>query len=89
MLIAYWKNIFILTLVTMLFFGIGTSLGEANNLGFLKGFPAETSAGYTTGTGLSGLLGTVFYFLLKLFHFSFYAVNLSVSYTHLTLPTKA
>ena len=78
MLIAYWKNIFILTLVTMLFFGIGTSLGEANNLGFLKGFPAETSAGYTTGTGLSGLLGTVFYFLLKLFHFSFYAVNLSI-----------
>jgi battenin len=78
LLIAYWKDLFVLVLMTMLFFGIGTSLGEANNLGFMKGFSSDVSAGYTTGTGLSGLIGTTFYLLLKLFHFSFYVVNLTM-----------
>jgi hypothetical protein len=78
MIIAFWKNIFYFTLVTMIFFGAGTSLGEVNNLGFLKSFPTEISAGYASGLGLSGLIGTVFYLLLKIFDFSFYTVNLSM-----------
>ena len=78
MILAFWKNLFILTLLSMVFFGIGTSLGESNNLGFLKGFPTEISASYNSGTGFSGLIGTSFYLLLKIFHFSFYAVNLCI-----------
>merc|ERR1740139_27974 len=78
MVTAFAARIFVFTLFGCLFFGLGTSLGESTNLGFLKGFPNWVSGGYTSGTGLSGLIGTVFYFLLKLFHFSFYAVNLSI-----------
>ena len=78
MIIAFWKQWFAFTLFSMIFFGMGTSLGEGNNLGFLKGFPSEIYAGYTAGTGLSGLIGSTFYFLLKLFKFPFYAVNLSM-----------
>ena len=78
MLLAKSTNTFTLTLFGSIFFGAGTSLGESNNLGFLKGFPPSMSGAYSSGTGLSGVIGSVFYLLLKLFHFSFYTVNLLI-----------
>jgi hypothetical protein len=53
---------------------MGTSLGDSTNLGFMKGLPATVASGHSSGSGLSGLIGTSFYLLLKVFDFPFHVV---------------
>lgn len=76
MFLAYGTKVFVLTLLASFCFGLGTSLGEVTNLGYMKAFPASVSGPYSSGTGLSGLIGTSFYFLLKIFKFSIVSTNL-------------
>jgi hypothetical protein len=74
MFFAKYFNVFVFSLFGTLFFGIGTSLGDSNDLGFMKGLPSIVASGHSSGTGLSGMVGSSFYLLLKIFNFSFYAV---------------
>ena len=76
MLLAKVTKVFVLTLFASFCFGVGTSLGEVTNMGYMKCFPASVAGYYSSGTGLSGLIGTSFYLLLKIFKFSIYTTNL-------------
>ena len=74
LLTSRFCDIFAFALIGTIFIGIGCSLGDSTNLGFMKGLPPIVANGHSSGTGLSGLIGTSFYLLLKIFKFSFYAV---------------
>lgn len=78
LIISKYFNIFIFSLIGTSLLGIGCSLGDSNDLGFMKGLPSIVASGHSSGTGLSGVIGTTFYLLLKIFHFSFYAVVCSI-----------
>ena len=78
MMLADNLNIFELTLLGTIFFGIGTSLGDSTNVGFIKGLPPIVAAGHSSGSGLSGVIGSTFYLLLKIFNFSFMDVNIAM-----------
>jgi hypothetical protein len=78
LVISKYFNIFIFSLIGTTLLGIGTSLGDTNDLGFMKGLPSIVASGHSSGTGLSGAVGTSFYLLLKIFDFSFYAVVCSM-----------
>lgn len=53
-----------------IFLGIGTILGASTNLGFLKAFPPETVTGWTSGSGLAGVLASLLYLVIKLLKFN-------------------
>ena len=74
MLMAKYFEVFALSLVGTVLLGIGTSLGDSNDIGFMKGLPPIVANGHSAGTGLSGIIGSTFYLLLKVFNFSYYAV---------------
>lgn len=78
MLLADKFDQFWMTLVATTLIGVGTSLGDSTNVGFIKGLPPIVSAGHSSGTGLSGIIGSTFYLLLKIFNFSFRTVNLTL-----------
>lgn len=78
MMLADNLDIFELTLLGTIFFGIGTSLGDSTNVGFIKGLPPIVAAGHSSGSGLSGVIGSTFYLLLKIFNFSFQNVNIAM-----------
>ena len=48
----YW---FVVAVLASSFVGIAQGLGEANFLGFLKGFPSHTIGYVSCGTGFAGL----------------------------------
>jgi nitrate/nitrite transporter NarK len=50
---------FNLAIGASIFTGISQSFGEAVYLGFLKGFPPDLIGDVSTGTGISGLFGTI------------------------------
>ena len=62
---------FTLSCIGTLFIGVACVVGEMTNLGFMKGFPPSVISGYSSGTGMSGVLGSFGYLLLKIFKFQF------------------
>ncbi len=53
-----------LSLIGTSFVGIGTSLGGATNLGFMKAFDSSVVVGYSSGTGFAGVFGSLIYILM-------------------------
>lgn len=47
--------------------GTGSSFGEASLLGFLRLFPKDLVAGWSSGTGLAGVSGATITLLVKLY----------------------
>ena len=50
---------FYLSLVGCMFYGIASSFGDSTILGYLKCLPPDILVGYTSGTGISGLVGAI------------------------------
>ena len=67
---------FALSCLGTLFIGIACVVGEMTNLGFMKGFPPSVISGYSSGTGMSGVIGSYGYLLLKIFKFKFHHILL-------------
>lgn len=51
------ETAFRLSLVTAFFVGVTSALGDSVIFGFMKVLPAKSYAGYSAGTGLSGVVG--------------------------------
>lgn len=49
---------FALSLIPAFIMGSGEALGEVNVLGYLRTFPGDFIAGWSTGTGLAGIVGS-------------------------------
>ena len=60
----YWFS-FYMALMSAIFFGIVTALGESTVLGFCKGFPSSYVGLYSSGTGFAGIFGSGMLLLLK------------------------
>ena len=48
-----------------LLFGAGSALGEAVILGFLKTFPGKAIGYFASGQGMAGIMGTLFFIVLR------------------------
>lgn len=48
-----------------LLFGAGSALGEAVILGFLKTFPGQAIGYFASGQGMAGIMGTLFFIVLR------------------------
>lgn len=59
-------NTFWLCVVGIWFVGCGCSLGDAVNLGFLKGFPPTIMGSYCGGIGFSACVGSITFLILKI-----------------------
>jgi len=66
---------FYLSLVGSVFCGSMQALGEGVNLGFLKSFPSELVGGWSSGTGLAGIVGSLLFIALNSL-----GVNLSITF---------
>ena len=49
---------FVMAICASCLIGIAGGMGEATNLGFLKGFPSHTVGFFSSGTGFAGISGT-------------------------------
>ena len=58
---------FCLTLLPSFIMGTGYAFGESTVLGYLKSFPKDLVGGWSSGTGLSGLIWELLNLLVKLF----------------------
>ena len=57
---------FLFTLIPSFIMGTGSSFGEANLLGYLRLFPKDLVAGWSSGTGLAGVSGALITLSFKL-----------------------
>ena len=71
LVISKLKNNFWLSLLGAVFVGIGEILGECTIIGFMKCFPPIMVSGYSTGTGVSGIISAILYLGFKICHISF------------------
>lgn len=55
---------FYLALISSMFVGVSSSIGESLIVGFLKGFPSHLIAGWSSGTGFAGVYGSGFYIIM-------------------------
>ena len=65
---TYNKNVtiaFFLTLIPTIIMGTGTSFGEATILGYIRNFPKDYVSGWSSGSGVSGIVGCTISFLSK------------------------
>ena len=74
--VAKYTSIFSLVLISCMFIGVGSTMGTLVVLGFMKCFPASVFSGYSTGTGVSGILASVLYMYMKFDQFSFDSILL-------------
>ena len=54
-----------MSLLGILLIGMGSTLGESTNLGFLKGFPGESLAYYSASNSLAGILGNLSFLIWR------------------------
>lgn len=78
LIVGKYTKLFGLTIVASICVGIGTSLGDCTIIGFMKCFPPKIISGYSSGTGMSGIIGAALYLLFKLFNVSFLTTVLSL-----------
>ena len=71
-------QLFGFTIVSCLLVGFSISLGDCTIIGFMKCFPAIIFSGYSSGTGMSGVVGATFYLVLKFFSVPFEYIVLSL-----------
>ena len=55
---------FFVSLLASIIVGVGSALGEATNLGFLKTFPGDAIGYYGSGTGFAGISGAAIFLIL-------------------------
>ena len=60
---------FFLTLLPSIMMGTGLSFGEATILGYIRIFPKDYVSGWSSGTGLAGLVGASLSLIFKYFSF--------------------
>ncbi len=58
---------FFFSLIPSLIMGTGSGFGEAVILGFLRNFPKEFVSGWSSGTGLAGVIGAA---VTLIFHYN-------------------
>lgn len=59
------EAMFYVSLAASIIVGIGSALGEATNIGFLKTFPGDTIGYYGSGTGFAGITGALIFLALN------------------------
>jgi hypothetical protein len=59
---AFW-----LSLIPSFIMGTGSAFGESTILGYLRNFPKDFVAGWSSGTGLAGVIGALLTLMLKVF----------------------
>lgn len=67
---------FCLTLIPSFIIGTGYAFGESTILGYLKAFPKDLVGGWSSGTGLSGLIGACLNLVCK-------SVNIDLQYLYI------
>ena len=60
---------FYLALVSSVFHGAASALGESTILGFLKGYPSKLVGAFGSGTGMAGLGGALILLSFKQIHY--------------------
>ena len=56
---------FWLSLIPCIILGTGCSFGESTMLGYLRNYPKSLVAGWSSGTGLAGIAGTLIYIMMN------------------------
>ena len=57
---------FLVAILAIVLIGGACSLGESVLLGYMKGFPAQVVGGFSSGTGMAGVAGALYYMALWL-----------------------
>lgn len=70
-IIAYLTNQFWLSIIGTLLVGVGTGIGDGTNYGFMKCFPPIIVSGFSSGTGMSGIVGSSIYLVFKMMSIEF------------------
>ena len=76
---------FLLTLIPTIIMGTGQSLGEATFLGYLRTFPEDYISGWSTGTGIAGILAAILSLTFKLISENFDLKNLYIIISPVTI----
>ena len=69
---------FLLTLIPTIIMGTGQCLGEATFLGYIRTFPEDYISGWSTGTGIAGILAAILSLTFKLIGDNFDLKNLYI-----------
>ena len=56
---------FYFALIASVFHGAATAIGESTMLAFLRGFPSKLVGGFSSGTGMAGIAGTLLFLVFK------------------------
>lgn len=70
-IIAYLTNQFWLSIIGTLLVGVGNGIGDGTNYGFMKCFPPIILSGFASGTGMSGIIGSLIYLIFKMLNIEF------------------
>lgn len=79
------KVAFLLTLIPTVIMGTGQSLGEATFLGYIRTFPEDYVSGWSTGTGIAGILAAILSLTFKLIGDDFDLKNLYIIISPVTV----
>ena len=79
------KVAFLLTLIPTIIMGTGQSLGEATFLGYIRTFPEDYVSGWSTGTGIAGILAAILSLTFKLIGDDFDLKNLYIIISPVTV----
>ena len=79
------KVAFLLTLIPTVIMGTGQSLGEATFLGYIRTFPEDYVSGWSTGTGIAGILAAILSLTFKLIGDDFDLKNLYIIISPVTI----
>ena len=71
-------NAFWLSIVACVTTGLATSFGDSTIVGFIKALNPDFFSGYSSGTGMSGFLGALYFLLLKFFDVSLVYILISL-----------
>lgn len=78
LLLSKFCKVFALSILASVLVGLGTGMGDITVLGFMKCFPPIIISGYSSGTGMSGIVGASLYLIFKSFNVSFTKTVLSL-----------
>jgi battenin len=70
---------FFLSMIPSFIMGSGSAFGESTMLGYFRNFPKDLVVGFSSGTGLAGVVGALLTFLFKFFDIHSEILYLAVS----------
>lgn len=77
---------FSIVIVGAFFAGVGSAWGQVIHYGFIRRFPAEFVGPFSSGTGISGLLGSFLYMMLNNYqvpNFIIFAILIPIVFIYL------